>query len=124
MVIVFVYWKIKKGHEEAFKTKWRSGLPVNDRSGLVGEFLSQPTGHEKYDWITWDLRGTEDYTPFINIGMWANAEAFHDQIGKYFKPEKEKDDFEFEIRTRALLKPDCWRMGDSKLAIHDSGGVL
>ena len=46
MVIVLVYWKIKKGCEEAFKTHWRSGLPVNDRSGLVGEFLSQPTGHE------------------------------------------------------------------------------
>lgn len=124
MVIVLVYWKIKKGHEEVFKAQWRSGLPVNDRSGLVGEFLSQPTGHEKYSWVTWDLRGTEDYTPYINVGMWADAEEFHTQIGKYFKPEKEKEDFEFEIRTRSLLTPDCWRMGDWKLPVHDSGGVL
>ena len=43
--------------------------PVNDRTGLVGEFLSQPTGHEKYDWVTWDLRSTGTSTIFINVGL-------------------------------------------------------
>ena len=66
----------------------------------------------------------KDYTHFINVATWPNAEELHNQIGKYFKPENEKDDFEFEIRTRALLTPECWRMGDSMPPVHDSGGVL
>ena len=51
MEIVFVHWNIVKGREEEFKQYWKSGLPVNDRTGLVGEFLSQPSGHGKYDWV-------------------------------------------------------------------------
>ena len=52
MEVVFVHWKILNGQEEEFKRYWRSALPVGDRSGLIGEFLSEPTGHEKYDWVT------------------------------------------------------------------------
>lgn len=124
MQIVFVHWKIIRGCEDAFKRHWRTGLPVNDRTGLVGEFLSEPSGHEKYNWVTWDLRGPDGCTTFINVGLWADAETFHDQIGQYFKPTKGKEDFEFELRQRALLAPACWRMGDWRLPIHDSSGVL
>jgi len=124
MEIVLVSWKIKIGQEEVFKEYWRRGIPVNDRSGLIGEFLSEPKGHGKYTWITWDLRGGEKYTPFINVGMWADAATFEEQIGKYFDPKKGPLDFEFELRTRALLTPDCWRMGDWALPHHDSGGVM
>jgi hypothetical protein len=119
MEVVFVHWKIFKGQEEQFKQHWRTGLPVNDRSGLVGEFLSEPTGHEKYDWVTWDLRGTSEFTVFINVGLWADANTFHEQIGKYFNLAKGKLQFEYELRTRALLTPTCWRMGDWRLPIHD-----
>ena len=124
MEIVFVHWNIVKGREEEFKQYWKSGLPVNDRTGLVGEFLSQPSGHEKYDWVTWDLRSTDVSTIFINVGLWKDAEAFHLQIGQYFNPQKGKLDFEYELRKRALLSPTCWRMGDWILPRHDSGGVL
>jgi len=124
MVIVLVYWKIKKGREDEFKEKWKRGLPVNDRSGLLGEFLRKITKDGKYEWITWDLQGDEKYTPFINVGLWADAETFQEQIGQYFEQKSDKEEFEFEIRSRALLTPDCWRMGDWKLPIHDSGGVL
>jgi hypothetical protein len=126
MELVFVHWKIIKGDEQEkkFKQHWKTGLPVNDRTGLVGEFLSRPTGHEKYDWVNWDLRGTDEYTVFINVGLWADAEAFHKQIGQYFNPAGGKLEFEYELRRRALLTPDCWRMGDWRLPVHDSGGVL
>ena len=124
MQVVFVHWKILKGREEEFKHYWRIALPVDDRSGLVAEFLSEPSGHQKYEWVTWDLRGTEEFTVFINIGIWANAETFHEQIGRYFNPAKGKLEFEYELRTRALLTPKCWRMGDSHMPVHDSGGVL
>jgi hypothetical protein len=49
MEIVLVHWKVIRGRDGDFKERWRSGLPVNDRTGLIGEFLSEPTGHEKYD---------------------------------------------------------------------------
>jgi hypothetical protein len=124
MEIVFVHWRILKGREEKFLDYWKTGLPVNDRKGLVGEFLSQPSGHEKYNWITWDLRSSSEETTFINVGMWADPDEFHDQIGRYFNPAGGKLSFEFEIRKRALLTPQCWRMGDWKLPTHDSEGVL
>jgi hypothetical protein len=124
MQIVFVHWRIIHGHEPKFRQYWKAGLPVNDRSGLVGEFLSEPTGHDKYSWITWDLRDARDCTTFINVGLWADAEAFHEQIGKYFDPAGGKKDFEFELRERALLTPHDWRMGKWKLPNHDSDGVI
>jgi hypothetical protein len=121
MEIVFVHWSIASGREQEFLEHWKIGLPVNDRRGLVGEFLSQPSGHEKYEWVTWDLRSTETCQTFINVGLWPDAAAFHEQIGRYFNPTGGKFPFEFELRKRALLTPKSWRMGDWKLPIHDSG---
>lgn len=124
MHIILVDWKIISGREEEFKAKWRSGLPVNDRSKMIGEFLSSVSRSDRYPWITWGLAEDGRYSRFINVGLWSDADAFHDEIGRYFNPEGGKMDFEFEVRTRALLTPECWRMGDWKLPIHDSGGVL
>jgi hypothetical protein len=102
---------------------WREAVPVEDRSMMVGEFLSEPTGNEKFPWVTEDLRN-RDASRFINVGLWASAEAFHMQIARYFDPAAGKRSFEFELRRRALLTPACWRMGDWQLPIHDSEGVL
>lgn len=123
MRIVFVEWLIIPGKENVFKDYWRSALPIGDRTKLIGEFLSRPTGHEAHPWVTWDLRDSRA-SCFINVGLWADEEAFQDQVGRYFDPEKGKLDFEFSLRRRALLTPDCWRMGDWSLPRHDSGGVL
>lgn len=124
MQIVLVDWKIIPGQEDQFLQEWRSGLPVNDRSRMVGEFLSRVTRDERYPWITWDLTGDGNFARFINVGLWADAESFHEQIARYFNPAGGKKHFEFELRRRALLSPACWRMGDWPLPNHDSGGVL
>ncbi|WP_372623380.1 hypothetical protein [Falsiroseomonas sp.] len=124
MRIVLVDWHITAGKEDDFLAYWRSALPIEDRSRMVGEFLSEPDGHGEFPWVTWDLRSQAGVTRFINVGLWADAEAFHDQVGRYFKPEGRKLPFEEELRRRALLKPRAWRMGDWRLPIHDSGGVL
>jgi hypothetical protein len=91
---------------------------------MIAEFLSEPTGNRNFSWITWDLRSDCGVTRFINIGLWADAQDFQAQIGRYFNPAGGKLDFEFELRRRALLTPRCWRMGDWRLPIHDSEGVL
>lgn len=125
MHIILVDWKIIPGKEDDFKQYWRETLPVDDRSRMIGEFLSSVSKEDQYPWITWDLSEDGDYTRFINVGLWADAEAFQEQIGKYFNPvDGSTKPFEFKIRHRALLSPECWRMGDWNLPIHDSGGVL
>lgn len=124
MQIVLVHWQIIPGRETEFQQYWKSGLPVTDRTGLVGEFLCELTGDEQYDWVTWNMRSSEDCSTFINVALWRDAETFHEQIGKYFNPARGTVDFELELRKRALLTPRCWRMGDWKLPIHDSGGVI
>ena len=122
MQIVLVDWLIKKGQEPNFMTYWKTTLPVKDRSKMVGEFLSEPTGHETFPWVTWDLR-KDEATRFINVGLWATAEDFHAQIGAYFDPAKGPLDFEFRLRRRALLTPSSWRMGDWKLPSEDDAGI-
>jgi hypothetical protein len=54
-----VYCFAKKGQEREFRSHWISALSIEDRSMMVGEFLSQPTGHENFPWVTWDLRNEE-----------------------------------------------------------------
>ena len=125
MNIILVDWKIVVGREKEFKQHWRAGLPVDDRRRMVGEFLSAVSPKDAtYPWITWELADSNNYSRFINVGIWADADAFHDQIGRYFDPANGKADFEYELRKRALLTPECWRMGDWPLPKRDSGGVL
>lgn len=125
MHIVLVDWKINLGQEDEFKREWRSALPIYDRRRMTGEFLSEVCARDgSYPWITWDLAIDPRYKRFINVGLWADAEAFHAQVGRYFDPAGGKKPFEFELRQRALLRPDCWRMGDWPLPVHDSGGVI
>lgn len=89
---------------------------------MVGEFLSEPARQE-HRWVTWRLE-EPPAKRYINVGLWADAAAFHDEIGRYFTPEGGKLHFEHELRQRALLTPACWRMGDWPLPTHDSDGVV
>ena len=125
MIIVLIRWKIKPKMVEDFLEFWRKSAVVSDRSGLIGEFLTEASSPADYDWVTWQLTGCEGkYRSFINVGYWNSAEEFHAQIGKHFVSSSGLKEFEAEPRERAVLKPKCWRMGDGTLPIHHSGGVL
>ena len=56
MVIVLIKWMIKPNKEanDAFLHHWRTEARVQDRRGLVGEFLS---GVDLEKYTTWDVRG-------------------------------------------------------------------
>ena len=56
MVIVLIKWMIKPEENAitAFLHHWKTEALVQDRRGLVGEFLSE-VDLEKY--TTWDVRG-------------------------------------------------------------------
>ena len=125
MVIALIHWKIKPDAVSEFLDYWRMKAVVQDRRGLIGEFLSEACHTSEFPWITWDLVGCEGvYRSFVNVGMWNNADDFHEQIGKYFAGPAERRSFEHEVRTRTILRPTCWRIGDSNLPPHDSEGTL
>lgn len=127
MIIVLIHWKIKPEPNmvKEFLKFWKEAAVVSDRGGLVGEFLTEAHSTAEYGWISWQLTGCEGkYRSFINVGYWNSAEEFHAQIGKHFGTSAELKEFEAERRVRTVLTPKCWRMGDSALPVHDSGGVL
>ena len=122
MVIVLILWKIKPGHEDAFRKHWEQKLRIQDRTGLVGEFLCEP-GPEGY--ITWHLPSPEDpsCTVFVNVGIWASADAFRQQIEPYFNDDKPLESFEAARRVRTVLYPGSRRMGSALLPEGDTEGV-
>lgn len=128
MVIVVIKWKIRSQQTDIdeFLAFWKKEAIVQDRRGLIGEFLSEVGTSESYPYITWDV-GAEKldaYKVYVNVGMWTDATSFHEQVAQYFNDEKPPKGFEVERRIRTVLLPRCWRMGDALLPIHDSGGVL
>ena len=128
MIIVLIKWKIKNNQQQIddFLKFWRQEATIQDRKGLVGEFLSEIGSKEKYKYITWEFERPkgDTYTIFVNVGIWADPTAFFEQVGKYFDDEKPLQPFEAERRVRTVLEPKCWRIGDAPLPVHDSGGVL
>ena len=128
MIIVLVKWKIENKQEkiDAFLQFWRQEAVVQDRKGLVGEFLSGIGSNEQYDYITWDFEEPvgDTYKIFVNVAIWGDGEAFQEQIGQYFNDKKPLMDFEAERRVRTVLEPECWRVGEASLPKHDSAEVL
>ncbi len=128
MIFILIKWKIKNTEEmiNSFLDHWKKEAVIQDRKGLVGEFLSEIESNEKYDYITWDIEEPKSDTckTFINVGIWENGEVFREQIGQYFDNERPLEKFEAERRVRTVLKPKCWRVGDASFSKYDSGGVL
>jgi hypothetical protein len=49
--IVLVEWRIKKGREAEFLKYWSTRATIEDRSGLVGEFLSKVEDQKQFPWM-------------------------------------------------------------------------
>lgn len=128
MVIVLIKWKIRSEQIDDFLKSWKQKSIVQDRRGLIGEFLSEAATEACFPYITWNVSNSGDerqeYKVFVNVGIWADAKSFREQVAKYFNDDKPPEEFEFERRIRTVLTPRCWRMGDALLPKHDSGGVL
>ena len=127
MIIVLIHWKIKPEKEmvDQFFDYWRTEVPIDDRQGLIGEFLSEALTSEDYEWINWKLTdGEGKYKSFINVGYWNSVDHFESQVGTHIKTAPELQAFEAEPRERIALTPECWRIGESELPLDDSAGVL
>ena len=122
MRIVLVEWRIIKGQENLFMDYWSRREVIDDRSGLIGEFLSRVEDRATFSWITCDL--SPDWTCFVNVGLWRDADAFQAQIGWRLDDKRPKLPFEFERRRRTFLGPQRWRFGDSELPVTEHEMVL
>ncbi len=113
MRIVIVEWRIRKGQEEAFLDYWSEKESIEDRSGLVGEYLSHVEDQRDCQWIT--LEFGEDWTTFVNVGFWSDAEAFRREVGPKIDDTRPPQPFEHQKRRRTFLCPDRWRVGGAAL---------
>ena len=126
MVIVLIHWKInpEQGMVDEFLKFWRETATIDDRQGLIGEFLTEPHSKGEYRWITWPLTGCEgNYRSFINVGYWTSVEEFYAQVGRHFETSSGPKPFEAAPRVRTVMTPRCWRIGSGALPPHDSSGV-
>ena len=67
MRIVLVEWRIIKGQENLFMDYWSRREVIDDRSGLIGEFLSRVEDRATLSWITCEF--SPDWTCFVNVGL-------------------------------------------------------
>ena len=126
MVIVVIKWSIRPDMVRDFRAYWSRETRVQDRLGLVGEFLSEVGSKDDYPYITWALddQRAKPSKGYVNVGIWTDSDAFQDQIAKYFNDDGPIRDFEAARRVRTVLMPRWWRIGDAVLPTDDSDGVL
>lgn len=122
MRIVVVHWKIKPGRERDFLEYWTTRSIVENRAGLVAEFLSSKADEKTAPWITMASLDPS-YTSFFNVGIWRNAAAFQDQIGRFIDNSRPPLEFEAAKRERVFLVPERWRIGQGSLPANDLPGV-
>ena len=120
--LVIVHWKIKPGREAEFLTYWSERARVADRAGLVGEFLSGVEDRATYPWMTMASLDRR-WTSYFNVGLWRDAAAFQEQIGRFIDIARPPLDFEAERRERVLLAAERWRRGTWQLPADDPPGV-
>lgn len=123
MRLVVVHWKVKPGREAEFLDYWSTRATIEDRAGLLGEFLCSVEDRGRFPWITFQALDPR-WTSFFNVGMWRDAAAFQDQIGRHIDDARPPLDFEAERRERVFLAPERWRLGRSALPGSDPPGVL
>ena len=134
MIVVFIDWYIKPDKVDEFLEYWKTKLQIKDRSGLIGEFLSEPADIQTKQWITWNMQAdipadssvhdSPPYKRFVNVGLWMNETSFEAAVGANFNKPGGTLEFEAKPRRRALLIPKASRIGDGKLPGCDSKGVL
>jgi arylamine N-acetyltransferase len=132
MIIVLIHWRIKPDKVHEFKSWWTSkDADIENRAGLAGEFLSAPVPLEELlkstpadhkPFRVCDLAPgscDEPYVAFVNVGLWQSWDEFYRQVGKNFNDESPKKDFEQYRRTRTILQPCNWRIGEWNLPTSD-----
>lgn len=127
MHVVMVHWRIKPDEEsvQAFLKHWRETNRVEDRTGLVAEFLSESLPVKDFPDTTWhlDSESLGDHRSFVNVALWREAKDFHEQIAKHYNDKRPMLSFEKYRRRRVVAETTDWRIGKFSLPTADSTGV-
>ena len=130
MIVVLIDWYIKLDKVDEFKKRWETEFTIEDQSGLIGEFLSEPADIKNKEWITWDMQA--DFPAdlllhckrFVNIALWEDEASFYNAMNdKFGKKNDSPADFEYVRRRRAVLNPLTHRIGGSELPKDNPKGV-
>jgi hypothetical protein len=112
MVIVLIHWRIKPDQVDEFRSWWVNESIPDSIDGLFGEYLSAPMSSSDFTYTVDDLNpGDGSYTPFVNVGIWADERRFHEVVGHLFNDDAPLKSFESERRRRTILKPTEFRSG-------------
>ncbi len=124
-MIALIHWRIKPDGVEEFLRHWRENNQIEDRSGLIAEFLSDSLKPSDLPFITWHLdeQSLGNFRSYVTVGIWADADAFAKQIAQYFTDDKPMLPFEQFRRRRVVFKPVEWRIGHSAMPVGDTPGV-
>ncbi len=126
MMIALIHWRIKPDQVDQFQKHWRENNHIEDRSGLIAEFLSASLKPSDLPFITWHLdeQSLGNFRSFVTVGIWADADAFEQQIAQYFNDEKPMLEFEQFRRRRVVFDPVDWRIGAALMPSTDTPGVV
>lgn len=128
MFIAVIHWRVKPEQEalEAFRDHWNKRNRINDRTGLIGEFLSEALPSKDYPYITWqlDAESLGNFKSYVTVGLWADAAAFLREVAQYFNDDAPMLSFEKYRRRRVVFTPVGQRIGKDTLPTTDSEGVL
>jgi len=126
MIIALIHWRIKPDRVDDFLHHWRQNNQIADRSGLIGEYLSDSLKPSDLPYITWHLdeQSLGNFRSYVTVGFWADAVAFEQQVASYFNDDKPLLDFEQFRRRRVVFNPVEWRMGQADMPDGDTSGVL
>jgi hypothetical protein len=128
MHFVLIHWKIRRTEQAVhdFLQYWSEVLTIPDRTGLIGEFLSQPLRPEETGLFQNGvaLQDTPAYYSFINLGLWEDVRAFQEQIDRPYRQRGLAQlPFEYAKCQGLLLHPCQWRLGTASLPAWDQLGT-
>ena len=124
-MIALIHWRIKLDGSDEFLQHWRENNRIEDRSGLIAEFLSDSLKPSDLPFITWHLdeQSLGNFRSYVTVGIWADGDAFAEQIAQYFNDDKPMLPFEQFRRRRVVFKPVEWRIGGAVMPDSDTPGV-
>lgn len=128
MIVALIHWRIRPEpeHVAAFMDHWRTMNRVENRTGLVAEFLSDVLPVRDFPSTTWhlDSESLGNFISYVTVGLWKDLPSFEQEVAQYFNDRAPLKSFEKYRRRRVVFDPLAWRIGKSSLPTTDSENVL
>src|SRR3989338_7920999 len=98
--IFLVKWMIHRGREPEFIKYWKEKMNKFRNDGLFREILSEVNDNVSEKYQSWKDLSNDEYTTFINVGIWSSLEELDNALSKFMSEQKP---FEYKFRERYAL---------------------